>query len=58
LRELGFIKLQKSVWLYPFHCNDEIELLREFFGLNEKEMRLIIAEDIGDDKWIRKIFQI
>jgi len=58
LRELGFVRLQKSVWLHPFDCKDEIELLREFFGLNEKEMRLIIAEDIGDDKWIRKIFQI
>jgi DNA-binding transcriptional regulator PaaX len=58
LRELGFVRLQKSVWLHPFDCKDEIELLREFFGLSEKEMRLIIAEDIGDDKWIRKIFQI
>jgi DNA-binding PadR family transcriptional regulator len=58
LRELGFVKLQKSVWLHPFDCRDEIALLREFFGLNEKEMRLIIAEDIGNDKWIRKIFQI
>jgi DNA-binding PadR family transcriptional regulator len=58
LRELGFIKLQKSVWLHPFDCKDEIELLREFFGLSEKEMRLIIAENIGNDKWIRKIFQI
>jgi CRISPR/Cas system-associated endoribonuclease Cas2 len=58
LRELGFIRLQKSVWLHPFDCKDEIELLREFFGLSEKEMRLIIAEDIGDDKWIKKIFQI
>jgi DNA-binding PadR family transcriptional regulator len=58
LRELGFIKIQKSVWLCPFDCRDEIALLREFFGLSEKEMRLIIAEDIGDDKWIRKIFKI
>ena len=58
LRELGFIRIQKSVWLCPFDCRDEIELLREFFGLSEKEMRLIIAEDIGNDKWLRKIFQI
>ena len=58
LRELGFIRLQKSVWLHPFDCKDEIALLREFFGLSEKEMRLVIAQDIGDDKWIRKIFQI
>jgi hypothetical protein len=58
LRELGFIRLQKRVWLCPSDCRDEITLLREFFGLSEKEMRLIIAQDIGNDKWIRKNFQI
>jgi DNA-binding transcriptional regulator PaaX len=58
LKELGFYPLQKSVWICPFDCRDEIELLREFFGLKEKELRLIIAESIGNDKWLRKIFQI
>jgi DNA-binding PadR family transcriptional regulator len=58
LRDLGFVKLQKSVWIHPFNCRDEIQLLREFFGLSEKEMRLIVAQDIGNDKWIRKIFKI
>jgi DNA-binding transcriptional regulator PaaX len=58
LKELGFYPLQKSVWACPFDCRDEIELLREFFGLKEKELRLIIAENIGNDKWLHKIFQI
>jgi len=58
LKELGFYLLQKSVWLYPFDCRDEIELLREFFSLSEKEMRLIICEDIGEDSWSRKFFSI
>jgi DNA-binding transcriptional regulator PaaX len=58
LKELGFYPLQKSVWICPFDCRDEIELLREFFGLKEKELRLIVAESIGNDKWLRKIFQI
>jgi len=58
LKELGFYLLQKSVWLYPFDCRDEIELLREFFSLSEKEMRLITCEDIGEDSWLRKFFSI
>lgn len=58
LKELGFHKLQKSVWIIPFDCRDEIELLREFFGLSHKEIRLVIAEDIGPDDWLRKIFKI
>ena len=58
LKELGFYPLQKSVWIHLFDCRDEIEVLREFFGLSQKEMRLIVAEDIGPDDWLRKIFKI
>lgn len=58
LKELRFYRLQDSVWIIPFECRDEIELLREFFGLTHKEMRLIVAEDIGPDDWLRKIFKI
>jgi DNA-binding transcriptional regulator PaaX len=58
LKELGFYPLQKSVWVYPFDCRAEIELLREFFGLSEKEIRLIIATDIGEDKKLREFFKL
>ncbi|MFZ5366175.1 MAG: hypothetical protein ACOZBZ_02680 [Patescibacteria group bacterium] len=58
LKELGFVSLQKSVWICPFECRDEIELLREFFGLEEKELRLIVAANIGNDTLLRKIFKI
>ena len=47
LKELGFIILQRSIWVCPFECRDEIDLLRNFFGLTNKEMRLIVAENIG-----------
>lgn len=58
LKELGFLPLQKSIWVHPFECKDEIELLRKFFGLSEKEMRLIVAQHIGNDDWLRKIFKL
>lgn len=58
LKELGFCLLQKSVWVHPFDCKDEIALLKEFFGLSEKEIRLIIAETIEKDNELRKIFGI
>lgn len=57
LKELGFYPLQKSVWIYPFDCRAEIELLRDFFGLSENEIRLIVAENIGNDKKFKKIFK-
>lgn len=58
LKELGFYCLQKSTWLHPFDCEAEIELLRDFFGLSEKELRLIIAENIGDDIGLKQRFNL
>lgn len=58
LKELGFSPLQKSIWVHPFECGDEIELLRNFFGLSEKELRLVIAKNIGDDGALRKLFKV
>ena len=58
LIDLGFTLLQKSIWICPYRCNDEIGLLRDFFGLSEKEIRLIVAQNIGNDSYFRKVFKI
>jgi DNA-binding transcriptional regulator PaaX len=56
IKRLGLYQLQKSVWAYPHDCTDEIELLRDFFGLSENELRVVVAENIGDDIFLRKKF--
>ncbi len=33
LKELGFYEWQKSVFIYPFPCRDEIDFLTEFFEI-------------------------
>jgi DNA-binding transcriptional regulator PaaX len=58
LKELDFYPLQKSVWIHPFNCQAEIGLLKDFFGLSERELRLIVAESIGNDKEVRKFFKV
>lgn len=58
LKELGFYPFQKSVWIHPYNCKDEIELLKDFFGLDEQELRLVISQDIGEDTYLRDIFKI
>lgn len=58
LKELGFAPIQKSVWIHPYNCKDEIDLLRDFFGLTEKEIRLIIADKIGEDKELKETFRL
>jgi DNA-binding transcriptional regulator PaaX len=58
LKELGFYQLQKSVWLHPFNCQKEIDLLRKFFGLKEQNLRIVIANQIGDNKEIRHFYRL
>ena len=58
LKELDFYKLQKSVWVCPFDCRAEIELLRDFFGLGEDELRLVVSSDIGESAKLKAIFKL
>ena len=58
LKEIGFQPLQKSVWIHPFDCRDEIDLLKDFFGLTEKEVRLIVSPEIGGDEQLKEIFKL
>lgn len=58
LKELGFYPFQKSVWVHAFDCRAEIELLKDFFGLSDSEIRLIVTSDIGDDEILRKFFKL
>lgn len=57
LRELGFYKLQQSVWIHPFNCKKEVEFLRKFFGLNSQKLKLIIGK-IENDTDVRNFFKI
>ena len=58
IKELGFRQLQKSVWIHPFDCKAEIELLREFFGLSQQDLRIIVTEDLEGDEEIREYFKL
>ncbi|MCX6723855.1 MAG: hypothetical protein NT155_01615 [Candidatus Staskawiczbacteria bacterium] len=58
LKELGFQLFQKSAWINPYDCAKEVNLLKSFFGLNGKEAKLVISQDIGDDKEFRKFFKV
>ena len=52
LRAIGFYKLQASVWVYPYDCEDLIVLLKKDFLLG-KEVAYILAEEI-EGEWILK----
>ncbi|MFA6119685.1 MAG: CRISPR-associated endonuclease Cas2 [Parachlamydiales bacterium] len=58
LKELGLFQLQKSVWLCPYEFKKEVDILRSFFGLTAKEMNVILAYEIEDDKEAKLFFHI
>lgn len=58
LKQLGFYPLQKSVWVIPFDCREEIDLLREFFGLSANELRLVVSNEIGFDENLKQLFRV
>lgn len=57
LHTAGFVLLQKSVWVYPYDCEDFIALLKADFKIG-KDMRYIIADTIEGDGIYRKQFDL
>ena len=56
LKQLGFFQLQKSVWVCPYNFFKEVNILRRFFGLKNKEMKIVTAEEIENDGEIKTFF--
>lgn len=56
IKELHLYQLQKSVWVHPYDLAKPMKLLREFFGLTDQEIRIIIADRVENDKPLRIYF--
>lgn len=57
LKELGFQELQKSVFVHPFECEDEIDFIIEIFQIRPY-VRLIKALSITNEEQIKLKFNI
>lgn len=55
LRGLGFTQFQKSVWIHPHNCYDEINSLAE--ALNVGQYLTLITASIENDAPLKKLFQ-
>lgn len=51
----GFYRLQDSVWVYPYDCEDVIGLLKSELGIG-RDLLYVIVEQIENDKHIRQEF--
>lgn len=57
LLALGFIRLQDSVWVYPYECEDLIALLKVDFKIG-KDLLYLIVDSIKNDSWLKKCFNL
>jgi len=58
LGKLGFQKLQTNLWLIPFPCEKEINILRDYFNLNKEMIRLIEAKKLEGDESFKQSFKL
>ena len=57
LKKLEFIELQRSVFVFPFECKDEIEYIIEFYNIR-KYVRFIEANNIDNEIHLKNKFQL
>ena len=55
IKDLGLFPLQKSVFVYPFDCKDEINFVSEFFRVG-KFTQYIVAKELDGEKFLKQHF--
>ncbi len=57
IKELGFYKLQKSVWIHPYPCEDEILLVGEIFGVT-RCVEILTVEKLLHEEKVKNYFNL
>lgn len=57
LLKFGFIRLQNSVWVYPYPCEGAVNLLKTYLEVGD-EVVYMTVESIENDAWLRKHFAL
>lgn len=57
LKELGFYQFQKSAFIYPFECRNEIDFVRSIYEINDYT-KYLIAEELEDEEFFKGWFGV
>ncbi len=57
LKNAGFYRLQKSIFIHPFECKNELDFVVEFFNLRPF-VRFILAEHLDNELHLKKYFDL
>ena len=57
LKDLGFHPIQKSTFIFPHECRNEIEFVAEHF-FARKYINYIVAKEVDNSEKLKKIFKL
>jgi CRISPR/Cas system-associated endoribonuclease Cas2 len=57
MRDFGFLRLQDSVWVSPYDCEELIALAKAELKIG-KDVLYAVVEQIENDRWIRDHFNL
>jgi DNA-binding transcriptional regulator PaaX len=57
LRQVGFVRLQNSVWVYPYDCEDIISLFKNELAIN-MDLLYMVVEKLENDWRLQKLFKL
>ena len=57
LKQLGFYEFQKSVFIHPYDCKDEIDYLIEVYDAR-RFIRFVIADSIDNELHVKVRFKL
>lgn len=58
LASAGFVRLQDSVWVYPYPCDEFIALVRSHLKSGTGEMLCFVADALESDRRLREHFRL
>ncbi|MBI2454317.1 MAG: CRISPR-associated endonuclease Cas2 [Parcubacteria group bacterium] len=57
LKRIGFYEFQKSVFVHPYPCQNEVDYLIEYYNIRP-HVRIVTATELDNEIHLRKIFSI
>ncbi|MDP3794015.1 MAG: hypothetical protein Q8R07_04680 [Candidatus Uhrbacteria bacterium] len=57
LQQWEFVRLQDSVWIYPYECSDILALLRTKYGVRSEALALTV-DRFDNDRWLCREFSL
>ena len=57
VKSFGFMLLQRSVWVYPYECDDFIKLLKEYLGVSHDLLYMKVSY-LENDVHLRREFGV